>query len=271
MRTAIQHLQKEPIYYPDTDGEPMAESDFQRKPLTYLVEALDLHFQTHQEVYVSGNLLIYYEEGNPKKSVAPDVFVVFGVPKREHDIYQTWVEGKGPDLVIEITSRSTRHVDEKVKPDLYRRLGVTEYFQYDPTGDYLKPALRGRHLNEQGQYEPMKTVRGLDGSVILTSALLGLQLRLESSKLRIFDPQTGKYLDTYSEAVVGRHYAEYQALLERRRADAEQQRADVEQQRADAEQRRADEAESQIRLERQRADQLAARLRALGLDPDLLG
>ncbi len=292
MRTAIQDLRKEPIYYPDTDGEPMAESDFQRKPLTYLVEALDLYFQAHQQVYVSGNLLIYYDEGNPKKSVAPDVFVVFGVPKREHDIYQTWVEGKGPDLVIEITSRSTRHVDEKVKPDLYRRLGVLEYIQYDPTGDYLKPALRGRRLNEQGRYEPMNAVRGLDGSVILTSALLGLQLRLESGKLRLFDPHTGKYLDTYSEAVVGRHYAEYQALLERRRADraesqvlseqqradAEQQRADAEQQRANAEQQRADverqraeQAESQAQLERQRADQLAARLRALGIDSSQMG
>jgi Uma2 family endonuclease len=254
MRTAVQVVPSEPIYYPDTDGEPMAESDSQRKPLTYLVEALDLHFQGRPEVYVSGNLLIYYEEGNPKKAVAPDVFVVLGVPKYDRDIYRTWVEGKGPDLVIEITSPSTRQFDDKDKPRLYQQLGVQEYFQYDPKGKYLKPALRGRRLNPQGQYEYMSAVHGLDGSVILTSTLLGLQLRLEAGKLRVFDPSTAEYLDTYSEAVTGRRQAESQAQLERQRAELALQHTKLALQHAES--------------ERQRADKLAARLRALGVDPD---
>ena len=49
------------VDYPDTDGLPMAESDFQRKPLTYAVEALDIYFQDRPDVYVSGNLFLYYK------------------------------------------------------------------------------------------------------------------------------------------------------------------------------------------------------------------
>jgi Uma2 family endonuclease len=251
--TASLALKQEVIYYPDTDGEPMAESDSQRKPLTYLVEALDLHFQPQSDIYVSGNLLIYYAEGDPTRSLAPDVFVAFGVPKHDRDIYRTWVEGKGPDVAIEITSRTTRRTDERVKPDLYQKLGVREYFQYDPKGHYLKPALRGRRLNADGQYEPMTSIRGIDGSVWLTSALLGLQLRLEGNRLRVFDPLRNEYLDTYSEAVTGRRQAEQQIAAERQRAEQERQRAEQERQRAEQ--------------ERQRADKLASQLRALGIEP----
>jgi Uma2 family endonuclease len=282
MPAISQALVLEPIYYPDTDGEPIAESDPQRHSLIYLVEALRDHFQPQTEVYASGNLLIYYEEGNPKRSVAPDVFVVFGVPNQDRDIYQTWVEGKGPDVVIEITSRTTRHIDEKVKPTLYQQLGVQEYFQYDPKGHYLKPALRGRRLTEEGHYELMNSVRGLDGSVWLTSNLLGLQLRLEGGRLRLFDPQTGDYLDTYSEAVKGRRQAERQAATERqwkeeavkgyrqaeRQAAAERQLKELAQQQQELAQQQARQALQQLERERQEKELLAQQLRALGINPE---
>jgi hypothetical protein len=45
------------VAYPSSDGLPMAESDFQRKPLTYAVEALDIYFQQRADVYVLGNML----------------------------------------------------------------------------------------------------------------------------------------------------------------------------------------------------------------------
>jgi hypothetical protein len=32
------------VDYPNGDGQPMAESDFQREPLTYAVEALGAYF-----------------------------------------------------------------------------------------------------------------------------------------------------------------------------------------------------------------------------------
>ena len=68
------------IYYPESDGEPMAETDTHRKQMVYLIEALDDYFRDDPQVYVAGNLLLYYEEGDPRQVVAPDVFVVKGVP-----------------------------------------------------------------------------------------------------------------------------------------------------------------------------------------------
>jgi Uma2 family endonuclease len=203
-----QTLSRQGIFYSDTDGEPMAESDFQRKPLTYLVEALDLHFQERSDVYVSGNLLVYYEEANPNASVASDVFVVLGVPKRDRHVYQIWVEGKGPDVVVEITARATRERDEGEKPVIYRRLGVREYFQYDPTGDYLQPALRGRRLDEQCDYRPITASPLLGGGVSLDSPLLGLALHLEGGQLRLFHPVLGEYLLTHREEALARREAE---------------------------------------------------------------
>ena len=61
------------VHYPSSDGRPIAESDFQRTPLIYAVDRLRYHFRGRRDVYVSGNLLLYYQEGNPRASVAPDV------------------------------------------------------------------------------------------------------------------------------------------------------------------------------------------------------
>ena len=132
------------IDYPSSDGKPMAESDSQRKPLTYAVECLGHYFRNAPEVYVSGNLLIYYEEGT-RARVAPDVFVVFGARNRKEEraSYRLWEEAKAPDFVLEITSPATWRDDRDRKRELYRRLGVGEYWQYDPTRNYLRPPLQG--------------------------------------------------------------------------------------------------------------------------------
>ena len=132
------------VEYPSSDGRPMAESDHQRTPLTCAVDRLRRHFRHRRDVYVSGNLLIYYEEGNPSAVVAPDVFVVIGAANADRSSYLLWNEPKGPDFVLEITSRTTHREDQGKKRRLYRALGVQEYWQYDPTSDYLNPALQGR-------------------------------------------------------------------------------------------------------------------------------
>ncbi len=199
------------VDYPETDGKPMAESDFQRKPLTYAVEALDLFFRERSDVYVSGNLFVYYEKGNPDAVVAPDVFVVVGVPKRDRTSYFTWQEGKGPDFVIEITSRATRWEDQGTKRALYAHLEVREYFQYDPTGDYLKPALQGYRLGIGGDYTPILPRADTPGAVTLPSQVLGLDLRLREGRLRFYDPVADRQLPNYQEAELARRAAETRA------------------------------------------------------------
>lgn len=195
------------IEYPDSDGLPMAESDFQREVLIYAVEALRSHFRDRDDVYVSGNLFIYYEEGNPKAVVAPDVFVVIGAPSHDRPSYKLWNEPKGPDFVLEITSKSTRGEDQGAKRGVYAYLGVREYWQYDPTGDYLDPPLQGLQLVERN-YWPLRATAPAPGGFSLHSAVLDLDLRLEEGVLRFHDPRTGRNLLSYQEVEQARLAAE---------------------------------------------------------------
>src|SRR5215467_554686 len=181
------------IYYPDTDGLPVAESDFQLGPLIYAIDALRAYFQGRDDVYVAGDLFLYYEEGNPSAVVAPDVFVVLGAPKRDRASYMLWREPKAPDFVLEITSQSTRAQDQGTKRERYALLEVQEYFLYDPTHDYLEPPLQGLRLVGNA-YQPIPATIAPEGTLVLRSDVLGLELRLEEETLRLYDPTTGQRL-----------------------------------------------------------------------------
>jgi Uma2 family endonuclease len=242
------------IDYPDADGQPMAESDFQREPLIYAVEALRIYFQNREDVYVSGNTFLYYEEGNPRAVVAPDVFVVIGAPRHDRSSYKLWQEPKGPDFVLEITSRSTYTEDQGVKRGVYALLGIREYWQYDPTGDYLKPVLQGLQLSERN-YWPLPAKRMPDGGLLMHSMVLGLDLRIEEdNRLRFYDPATGRKLHSHSEAEQACRQAELARQI------AEQAYQTAEQARRQAEERANHEAARRRELEARLAT-LEARLR----------
>lgn len=211
------------IEYPDEDGKPMAEGDVQCSYLTYARTALRIYFQNRSDVYVAGNLFIYYEEGNPEAVVAPDVFVVFGVGNRDRGSYKTWQEQhKTPDFVLEITSKTTRSKDQGAKKGIYAFLGVREYFQYDPTGDYLNPQLQGLRL-VKGNYFPVEMTTLPDNLLSLSSEILGLELRLEFGELRFYDPATGQKLLSHEEAVAAQQeaVAAQQAAVQALKAEQE--------------------------------------------------
>ena len=206
---------KTAIVYPDSDGAPMAESDSARDYLTYSVEALQLYFQDRENVYVSGNLFIYYQQGSPSAVIAPDVFVIFGVEKKLRMSYKTWEENNRlPQFILEITSKTTQIQDEEDKPIKYARLGVREYFQYDPTGDYLNPQLKGATLSE-GKYESKIAIKIDERDYKIVSEVLGLELHLRKGKLRFFDSTTGEYLRSYQEIELARQQAELESQQER--------------------------------------------------------
>ena len=202
------------IDYPSSDGKPMAESESQLIPLTYAVSCLRHYFRNRPEAFASGNLLIYYEEGT-RARVAPDVFVVFGARNRKEEraSYRLWEEEKAPDFVLEITSPATWRDDRDRKRELYRRLGVGEYWQYDPTRNYLEPPLQGLELVE-GEYEPLSGWRLADGTLAARSEVLGLELRVAGRRLRFYDPQTGKELPDLAETDEQRREAESRAEQE---------------------------------------------------------
>jgi len=174
----------------------MAETDLHRELMIAIIKTLQHWFGSQPMVYVSGNLLLYYVMGNKRKHVAPDVFVVKGVPKKLRECYLLWEEGKSPNAVIELTSSSTMKEDTDKKFRLYRDvLKVREYFLFDPKGDYLTPRLQGYAL-KKADYVPISMKDGR-----LPSKVLGLHLEQAGSELRLFDPTTGKWLLTPEERI----------------------------------------------------------------------
>jgi Uma2 family endonuclease len=211
----------EEIEYPDSDGKPMAESDTHRDVMAdALIFPLKEYYRQRSDVYVTGNLLLYYQKGNPRVRVAPDVFVVFGVPNRERRTYKLWEEGKAPDVVFEITSKSTRKEDLRDKRYLYEEWGVQEYFLFDPLREYLKPPLQGFRL-QRAYFIPLEPQPLPDDEWQLESKVLGLLLQTQDSMLRLYDPQTGQCLRTHREEADARRAAE--AELARLRALLDQQ------------------------------------------------
>jgi Uma2 family endonuclease len=231
--------------YPTRDGKPMGETEKHRKIMTYCIDALEIRYRHRSDVQVSGNNFLYYEQDDTKKVVSPDCYVVFGVEKRIRDTYMVWKEGGVlPSFVLEITSKKTRKEDTRTKFPLYERtLGIPEYFQFDPTGDYLRPRLQGFRLVE-GRYAPLTPVTSpLAGIPVardetffssseevpvyrLHSEQLGLDLIVEGEWLRYYDPLTGELLLSASE-LAAKAEAEAQARISaERRAEAEAQRAE---------------------------------------------
>jgi Uma2 family endonuclease len=186
---AIPLQRHDDVYYPESDGQPMAETDLHRDEMYDLIHALKRRYRDVPDVYVTGNLFFYYVKGNPRSVVAPDVFLVYGVAKRKRRTYKLWEEGRVPSLVIELTSDNTKDEDLSKKKLCYESLGVEEYFLHDPYGDYLDPTLQGFRL-VNGRYRPIEPEP--DGS--LRSLTTGLILQVEDSRLRLVDAATGERL-----------------------------------------------------------------------------
>ena len=232
------------VVYPESDGQPVAETDVHRQLMFALIGMLQTFFRDDPHVYISGNLFLYYQEGDPRQVVAPDVFVVPGIPNRQRRIYKLWEEGVVPAVVFELTSRSTRREDLRSKYDLYERLGVREYFLFDPLGEYLRPACRGYRLH-QDRYRPLSPDE--DGS--LWSEVLGLALHARGEQLRLYDPTGQRWLPTPQEEAIARRAAEERASVEADARRVAEERAAMAEGRATVAEERAVVAEGQVTVE----------------------
>ncbi|MEZ4861433.1 MAG: Uma2 family endonuclease [Caldilineaceae bacterium] len=223
------------IYYPETDGKPMAESDLHRDIMTYIIQLLQRFFMGRQ-VYVSGNLLVYFEQGNPRKSVAPDCFVVHGIDPHLRKTYKIWEESKTPEVVFEVTSKSTQNEDLGKKMRLYAQLGVQEYYLYDPAAEYLQPSLRAFMLRGGG-YVPMSPVDGElalgDVAIVADPAeppefishLLGLRITLdEMNQIQFYDVASNQRLLSAEEARQAAEIVAEDAKLRAEQAEVENAR-----------------------------------------------
>jgi Uma2 family endonuclease len=215
------------VVYPDTDDLPMPEGGFQFNAVSYAVLALRVHFAHRADVFVAGNMFIYDQEGNPNSSLAPDVFVVFGIPNHTRSTFLLWEE-RTPDFVMEIASASTVERDRVEKRRRYATLGVKEYWQYDPVGTLLEPPLHGSVL-DGGEYAALPSRALADGAVEAYSPVLGLHVRMAGEMLRFHDPASGRDLLTHQDEARARQDAENRLRDEARaRQDAEARMADLE-------------------------------------------
>lgn len=234
------------IEYPESDGKPMGETDVHRWWMIHLFNVLDLRFRG-ANAYVSSDLLLYYEEGNPSRFVVPDVFVVKDCQPGRRRVFKLWEEGRVPNLVFEVTSRATRRADEREKRAIYEQMGVRELFLFDPTRDYLDPSLQGFRL-VKGQYERIRE----DASGHLVSAELDALLVLRGSDLLLLDRSSKQPLLTEAETE--------RANAERERLAKEQERLAKEQERVAKEQERMAKEQERMAKEQERAAKEQERL-----------
>ncbi len=180
--------------YPSEDGKPMAASDYHLRLLIWTLQALEAHFAQNPEVYISGDIMMYYREGDPRKSISPDVLVCFGINPKMRLTYKTWEEGKAPDFVMEFSSKSTYEKDLGEKMDVYASLEIQNYFLYDAEGLYLPSPLMGYTLVD-GVYiaVPADEQGGFRASV------LDLDFYIRDGEIAIYDPVSNDWVQTLAE------------------------------------------------------------------------
>jgi Uma2 family endonuclease len=239
------------VFYPESDGKPMAETDLHRDLLLLMVSLLKTAFP---EAYASGNICLYYEEGNPKKMISPDSLLCLSQRPHQKRVYKAWEENHQLDLVIEFSSFGTKRVDHHQKKKIYADiLQVPWYVIFDPHGLYLNVF----RLTSQGYVQQEAEAEGL-----FRLDNLGISIGVDTkSQLRLFD-RGGKLIPTSSEkAEQEREKAEQErekAEQEREKAKSALQQAEQEREKAEQEHLRAENAE-------QKLAQLTQKLRELGI------
>jgi Uma2 family endonuclease len=231
----------EEIIIPPCDlwsDEPPLESDLHREQIELLLACLKWWWRERTDFYASGNLTIYFspEHITTRDFRGPDFFVVLGAENRPRKSWVLWAEqGKYPHVIIELLSDSTAKVDKEFKKQLYQETFRTpEYFWFHP--DRLE--FKGFYL-VGGKYQPLEpNVEGW-----LWSQQLELFVGVHELKLRFFSPDK-QLIPTPEE-----------------RAQEEKCQKELAQQQAEAERQ-------QRELAQQRVEELLARLKKLGVEPD---
>jgi Uma2 family endonuclease len=250
----------EDLLYPSSDGKPMAENTDQYEWIVRIKENLEVLFGKQDNVFIAADLLWYPIrsslnrqspiEDKEKRSLAPDVMVVFGRPKGRRQSYKQWEENNiPPSVVFEILSPSNSDAEMAEKLLFYQQYGVQEYYIYDPESYALE--VRVRHQNK------LVEITEVDGWI---SPRLGIKFDTSHGELIIYGPDGEKFITTEERSDA--------AKIQKQLTQQERQRAQQAEERAERERQRAQQAEQQVQQERQRAEQLSVYLRSLGIDPD---
>ena len=237
----------------------MSDNDWQFTALTNTVSALRVRYQDRTDVYVAGDMLVYYRMNDNRTRVAPDVYVVFGALGNHRR--SSWIisrEGKPPDFVLEVASPRTWARDAGDKRRIYAEMGATEYWRFDPTGDCFTPSLVGERL-ENGVYRGIPRYAE-DGILWAHSEVLGLDICvLPGLELRLYDPATGEWLHTHQESEAARQAAEDARQVESAARQAAEGARQAAEDALKAEQAARQSAEDEVRILRERLREMEAR------------
>ena len=264
------------VFYPETDGMPLPDGYFQDPIFREVISIFELYYIESPTTAVSGNTIIYYEEGNPRRMVSPDCYVAFDVSMESierFNTYRNWEVGKPPDFVLEIGSPSTANTDLVRKRQLYAELGIGEYWRFDSTGgNFYREPLVGERLVD-GEYQRLEMGIDADGRVRGHSDVLDLDICWEDGHLRAYDPADGRWLPNYHdvfaqadamqaaiEAANARtRSAEERIESARARAEAAEERIESAKARAEAAEERIESAKARARSAEERIESARAR------------
>ena len=244
------------LVYPESDGEPMAESGKHVRAILDMIDAVDRILRDVPDAYTCGNMFVYYDEGNPRKVISPDVFMVRGVAKKDLRTYKTWEQQPHLDLVIEFASPSTYVNDFTEKKAIYEQiLRVKEYCIYDPYGEIDPPFVGFRLVGDT--YQEIAFVEGR-----LPLETLGVELGERNGVLRLYDPVTemwvGPSREHVDEATARASEAETRASEAETRASEAETRASEAETRASEEARARRDAEAELEKLRAALERLEA-------------
>lgn len=215
----------EGLELPAEDGIPL-ESNWHRIQMNLLIDSIHSYWQECKDFFAGGNMFIYFsiQQALNQDYRGPDFFVVKNTDGTlNRDSWVVWAEnGKYPNVIVELASPSTFHIDLGEKKYLYEQTFRTrEYFCYDPQ----KQHLYGWRLNNNGVYEELKA----DKRGCLWSQELELWLgRWEGELLRV----NTVWLRFYEDECESPNLVLTRAEAEAERAEKEAARADIEAQRA---------------------------------------
>ena len=157
----------------------------------------------------------------------PDLLVAFGVDPAayyQRNAYIISEQGKPPDFVMEIASRSSGRIDVVDKREYYAQLGIPEYWRFDETGEFHGTRLAGDQLVD-GRYEALPIQELSDGVLQGYSAVLNLNLRWNRGTLEWYDPDTGLHIATLEDERSARAQAEARVENAETRAETAETRA----------------------------------------------
>ena len=201
--------------FPGRDGEPMADTERNQREMINTMFSLRHPLEPIGH-HVGGNLIIYYNPANGLDHLSPDVFVALDRDAGLRESWKTWLEGKFPEVVVEIASPSTQQRDLNEKVARYGALGAREYYIHDPARR-LQPAFRGYRATS-GVLLPVPN----PGGTSIRSGVLGLELRVVDGWLRVIDPASSMPYPTPDEV----RALQRQAERAQRQAERAQRRAE---------------------------------------------